>query len=51
MWLHNLWTAIYVGVLNFCLTHLSLDKMASILADNIFKRIFLRENDRIPIKI
>ena len=33
------------------LTHLPLDKMAAILADNIFKCIFLNENDRIPIQI
>ena len=28
-----------------------MDKMAAILADNIFKCIFLNENDRIPIHI
>ena len=33
------------------LTHLRLDKMAAILADDIFKSIFLNENDRIPIQI
>ena len=33
------------------LTHLPLDKMAAILADNIFKCIFLNENDRILIQI
>ena len=33
------------------LTHLSLDKMAAILADDIFHGIFLNENDRIPIQI
>ena len=33
------------------LTHLPLDKLASILADDIFKLIFLNENGRIPIKI
>ena len=33
------------------LTHLPLDKMATILSDDIFKCIFLNENDRIPIKI
>ena len=33
------------------LTHLPLDKMAAILADYIFKCIFLYENDRIPIQI
>ena len=33
------------------LTHLPLDKMAAILADNIFKRIFLNENVRIFIQI
>ena len=31
------------------LTHLPLDKMAAILADDIFKCIFLNANDRIPI--
>ena len=33
------------------LTHLPLDKMAAILADNIFKCIFLNENDKILIQI
>ena len=33
------------------LTHLPLDKMAAILADDIFKWIFLNENGRIPIQI
>ena len=33
------------------LTHLTLDKMAAILADDIFKCIFLNENDRISIQI
>ena len=33
------------------LTHLPLDKMAAILADNIFKRIFLNENVTITIQI
>ena len=32
-------------------THLPLNKMATILADDIFKCVFLNENDRIPIKI
>ena len=32
-------------------THLPLDKVAAILADDIFKCIFLNENDRIPIQI
>ena len=32
-------------------THLPLNKMAAILATNIFKCIFLSENDRIPIQI
>ena len=32
-------------------THLTLDKMAAILADNIFKCIFLNENDIIQIQI
>ena len=33
------------------LTHLPLDKMAAILADDIFKHIFLNENLRIFIQI
>ena len=41
-------TATYQGV---TLTHLTLGKMAAILADNILKRIFLDENVRISIKI
>ena len=37
--------------LGFDLTHLPLNKMAAILANNIFECIFLNENDRIPIQI
>ena len=33
------------------LTHLPLDQMASILADDIFICIFLNEDDGIPIQI
>ena len=33
------------------LTHLPLDNMAAILADDYFKCIFLNENDIIPIRI
>ena len=33
------------------LTHLPLDKMAAIVAYNIFKCIFLNEKDTIPIQI
>ena len=33
------------------LNYLPLDKMAAIQADNIFKCIFLNENDRILIQI
>ena len=33
------------------LTHLPLDKMAAILADDNFRCIFLNENDRIPIQL
>ena len=33
------------------LTHLPLDKMAAVLADDIYKCIFLNENVRIPIQI
>ena len=32
------------------ITHLSLDKMAAILADDNFKCIFLNKNDTIPIR-
>ena len=32
-------------------THLPLDKMADILANDIFKCVFLYENDKIPILI
>ena len=32
-------------------THLPLDKMGAILADDIFKRIFLNDNVRISIEI
>ena len=37
--------------LGMSLSHLPLDKMATILADDNFKCIFLNENDRIPIRI
>ena len=33
------------------LTHLSLNKMPTILADDIFISIFLSEDDKIPIQI
>ena len=36
---------------NVLITHLALEKMAAILADDNFKCIFLNENDRIPISI
>ena len=36
---------------NHCSTRLSLDKMAAILADDIFNCIFFNENDRIQIQI
>ena len=52
---------ILVGALLWCgtnefhlaisLTYLPLDKMATILADDIFKGIFLNETDEIPIQI
>ena len=38
-------------LLSASLTHLSLEKMAAILADDNFTCIFLNENDRIPIQI
>ena len=40
----------YSGTHSSLLTHLPLDKMAAILADDIFKSIFLNENDKIPIQ-
>ena len=42
---HITWT------FGFSLTHTPLDKMAAILADDIFKCLFLNENGRIPIQI
>ena len=42
---------LYIDTAFNYLTHLPLDKMAAILADDIFKCIFLNENDRIPIQI
>ena len=42
--------AIYASPSLNILTHLPLDKMAAILADDIFKCIFLNENDKIPIQ-
>ena len=45
--LNGMWTRNVI----LLLTHLRLDKMAAILADDIFKCIFLNENDRIPIQI
>ena len=36
---------------SYFLTHLPLDKMAALLADDNFKCIFLNENDRTPIRI
>ena len=45
-------TVLYKQHLNeHVLTHLPLDKMAAILADDIFKCIFLNENYIIPIQI
>ena len=35
----------------YFLTHLPLDKMTAILVDDIFKYIFLHENDTIPIQM
>ena len=38
-------------LLTHAITHFPLDKMAAILADDIFKHIFINENDRIPVQI
>ena len=43
------WMSIYISQGN--LTHLPLDKMAAILADENFRSIFFNENDRSPIRI
>ena len=40
----------YVVAINYVIHH-PLDKMDAILANNIFKCIYLNENDRIPIQI
>ena len=45
----SLWPLTWAS--HMSLTHLPLDKMAIILADDTFKCIFLNENDRIPITI
>ena len=42
---------LYIESLGLVLTPLPLDKMAAILADNIFKCIFLNEKVQILIKI
>ena len=42
---------LYAHNLHFCVSHLPLDKMADIMADDIFKCIFLNENYRIPMQI
>ena len=44
-------TSAPLGSKNGSLTHPLLDKMDAILADDIFKWIFLNENGRIPIQI
>ena len=48
--LEQLWRNAWVSC-DLYLTHLSLDKMAAILADDNFKCIFSIENDRIIIQI
>ena len=41
-----------IRLLSICpLTHLPLDEMAAIVADDLFKCIFFNENDRIPIQM
>ena len=37
------------GLFSLVKTHLPLDKVAAILAEDIFKWILLNENDKIPI--
>ena len=45
------WPIMVSGYQRDSLSHLPLDKMAAILADNIFEWIFWNENGRIPIQI
>ena len=43
---------IFIGsIRNRHLTHLHLEKMVAILADDIFKWIFVNKNDKFPIQI
>ena len=42
---------LYMGNKMYALTHLPLDKMAAMLADDILKCIFLNENDKNLIQI
>ena len=53
MYKHTYWCLINTlsSLLLDRVTHLPLDKMAAILADNIFKHIFLTENIRTVIEI
>ena len=44
-------TSTLIHICQQTLTHLPLDKMAAILADDIFKFVFLNENGRILIQI
>ena len=41
----------HVDLYPLVITHVPLDKMATILADNSFQCIFVNENDRIFIQI
>ena len=47
----NIWIKASPLTSGASLTHLLLEKMAAILADDNFKCIFLNGNDRIPIQI
>ena len=49
MWKISINAAFITAILAYTLTHLPLDKMAAILADDIYKRSFLNESDKILI--
>ena len=49
MLLNEAWGVYHWNEVALALTHLPLDKMAAILADNIFKSIFLNEDGKISI--
>ena len=51
VWFTKCWFEYAITDIPFILSHLRLDKMVAILADNNFKCIFLNQNDRMLIQI